>query len=550
MKIREGQRSADVVPAPTIARTRTDRPEGEARPDSYRGDGTTRIAAAPGPSISAPIRSALEQYETGRIPDALATLTALSADTSKPAADRADAAAWAGLIIRRDRPSSAGVWLDRATELAPASSLAAWLKTELLLDRAQVREALELTAALIEERPKDPLAFRARTSALLADAKPEEALAAAERALELAPDREWAARHRLFLGVGYGAAFANKPKRLVAALEESLALTPNDFLAHSLLSDFVAPPSFTGAHRTRIEAKFERANRRYQAGDYEAVKKIALEILDIEPKDGLAHALFGIAVKAQQKAELPLLSAIDGEAKRKTMIASFTQLTAQATVKGRPGRPSDLFPDWHALNDLQRATVAASVLPFGNMVARAIEAKAVYRLALPGTSCADASIDPGANLSESIGAGRYLYAVRGRARLDDKWVVSGVEEIDRAARGDYNTITHEFAHLVHGLMIDLNARREREEPLSKTEQAFAFASMEIEALFRQARSGRSGEQLVDSYAGSNLYEYFAQSLMSHLALSSEGMMTREKLEARNPAFSKFAARLDKLFAEL
>lgn len=543
MKVRETQRSASVP----LSTARSKKPPAEQRVDTYRADGTARIEVTAGPSISAPIRAAIEQYEAGRIPDALQTLSALSADSTKSELDRADAAAWAGLIVRRDRPSSADVWLEKAAQLAPSSSLAAWLKTELLLDRAQVREALELTATLIEQRPTDPLAFRARTSALLADAKPEEALAAAEHALELAPDREWAARHRLFLGVGYGAAFANKPKRLVAALEESLALAPNDFLAHSLLSDFVVPPSFAGAHRTRIDAKFERANRRYQAGDYDAVQKIALEILAVEPKDGLAHALFGIAVKAAQKEKLPLLSAIDSEPKRKAAIADFTALTARATVHGRPGRPSDLFPDWTALNEVQRATVAASVLAFGNMVPKAIEAGAVYRLALPGTSCADASIDKRASLSESIGAGRYLYAVRGRARLEDKWVVSGVEEIDRAARGDYNTITHEFAHLVHGLMIDLNARREREEPLTKSEQALAFASMELEALFRQARMNRGGEQLVDAYAGSNIYEYFAQSLMSHLALSSEGMMTAEKLITRNPAFARFAERLTRLF---
>jgi hypothetical protein len=309
-----------------------------------------------------------------------------------------------------------------------------------------------------------------------------------------------------------------------------------------LIADFLVP-NFSGAHRKGIEAKLDRANRRYQAGDYDEVKKIALEILQIDGKDGLAHALYAIAVRAKKQVQAPLVAALAGEEQRRTAVEQLTQLAARAEVKGRPGRPSDLFPDWHALTEIQRATIAVSVLPFGVMVPKAIEAGAIYRFALPGTSCADPSIDARANPSEGVGAGRYLYAARGRARLEDKWVASGVEEIDRAARGDYNTITHEFSHLVHGLMLDLAVRREREEELTPVEDRLALASMEIESLFRQARMKRGGEQLVGAYAGSNVYEYFAESLMSHLALAPDGPMSPSKLEARNPAFTRFAGRL-------
>jgi hypothetical protein len=537
MKVRELRTAALSLGRPVP----TESDQARVPEDRYQGttSGTAPPPARPSPDAH---RTASELVDAGRIDEAIATLRGLADDRTRSPDERANAAAWLGILIRRDRPSAAAEMFELASAVAPNAAIVGWLSTELAIDRGDVTAALACSEKLVREQPNDPFAHRARSSALLADAQAQAALASAERAVELAGDPRFAAEHRLLLGVAYAAAFANQPQRVVSAAQESLRHKPHDGLMHTLVGEFLVP-SFEGPHRRSIEAKFERANRRYQQGDYETVKNIALDVLSIDPQDGLAHALYGIAAKAQRVASRPLVEAIDSEEKRRQLIGALESAAARATVKGRPGRPSDLFPDWLKLNEVQKATVAASALPYGIMIPRLIEQHAVYRFALPGTSCADASIDPNVRRSDELGLGRHFYALRGRAKLGDQWVVSGVEEIDFAARGEYNTITHELAHLVHVVLLDLAAKRDNEHDLSKLDFELSLFPLRIDSAYRNARMKRNGEQLLDAYSGSNVYECFAQGIMSCLALSPEGSMQPEKLLARNPSMYKTSIEL-------
>jgi tetratricopeptide (TPR) repeat protein len=517
--------------------------------DEYSVSGGSVRDLAKAPELPSDHRTAAELADAGALEDALDRLRRIADDGGRTPSERAAAAAWAGALVRRQRPADATPWLASAEALDPDGPLTRALQIEIAIDRGDVQAALDAGRAWAEVQPNEPLAHRALAEALIADANPKEALVHAERARDLTADPRTAAEHRILLTIAHAAAMANDPARLVMTAEASLRALPDDAQMHALAADYMLP-NFASPNRKAIKARFERANRCYQAGDFEAVKEIALDILRIDPKDGLAHALYAIGARAAQMKRQPLVAAVDDTEKRHALIARLETVAARATLKGRPGRPSDLFPDWPRLNELQRATVAASALGYGKLLPLLIEDRVVYRFPLPGQSCVDREIDPHGDPSEPAGLGRFFYAVRGKSDESGLWAATGAEEIDRAAHGKYNTITHEIAHLVHKLLLRLFERREREEALSAELDALALVPLTIDARFREARGKRNDQLLVDGYSGLNVFEFFAQGMMSYLALDPNGPMTPAKLFARNPAFGGLAAKLAGQWSEL
>jgi hypothetical protein len=119
--------------------------------------------------------------------------------------------------------------------------------------------------------------------------------------------------------------------------------------------------------------------------------------------------------------------------------------------------------------------------------------------------------------------GRYYGSVRGVGGLI---TASGVEYLDAAVRGDFNTIAHEFAHQVHTSVFD--------EPLTKR----------IKLLYARALDA---DRALDYYAAANEYEYFAQGYEAYVSLfkrPSTGVTarhTREELRRRDPELFRFIA---------
>jgi hypothetical protein len=123
--------------------------------------------------------------------------------------------------------------------------------------------------------------------------------------------------------------------------------------------------------------------------------------------------------------------------------------------------------------------------------------------------------------------GRYYASIRG---VGGRVTASGMEYIEMAARGSFNTIAHEFAHQVHMTVMgrqDVKRIRELYE--------------------RAVRDKRT----LDYYAAANEYEYFAQGYEAYIATHkrpSAGVTARhtnQELLARDPELHAFFTRLEK-----
>jgi len=102
--------------------------------------------------------------------------------------------------------------------------------------------------------------------------------------------------------------------------------------------------------------------------------------------------------------------------------------------------------------------------------------------------------------------------------------VSGIEYLDQAVRGGFNTIAHEFAHQVH---------------------IAALGKREIRKIHKLYESARRANRTLDYYAAANEYEYFAQgyeAFISKLKRPSAGVTgrhTSDELAGRDPELYNF-----------
>src|SRR4030095_7693115 len=127
--------------------------------------------------------------------------------------------------------------------------------------------------------------------------------------------------------------------------------------------------------------------------------------------------------------------------------------------------------------------------------------------------------------SEKTFDGRYYASLRG---VGGRIAVSGVEYLEQAANGGFNTIAHEFAHQVHLVAF------------GKSE------SREIRQLYDRARlEGR----FLDYYAAANEHEYFAQGYEAFISdrkrplAGVTGRHTGHELLAVDPALYRFLEKL-------
>ena len=117
--------------------------------------------------------------------------------------------------------------------------------------------------------------------------------------------------------------------------------------------------------------------------------------------------------------------------------------------------------------------------------------------------------------------GRFYASIRGAG---GKTTVSGIEYLETAANGGFNTIAHEFAHQVHTTAMTTGEQRA------------------IRTLYERAvDEGRT----LDYYAAANEFEYFAQgyeAFVSAYKRPGAGITarhTRSELAARDPHLYSF-----------
>src|SRR4030095_16107127 len=116
----------------------------------------------------------------------------------------------------------------------------------------------------------------------------------------------------------------------------------------------------------------------------------------------------------------------------------------------------EIFPEYDLLTRRQKRIIDASVGGLSVYLPRLGQEKARHYLIAFDQRPADLHALAGLG-SERTFDGRYYASLRG---VGGKVAVSGIEYLDQAANGGFNTIAHEFAHQVHLVAFGKSETRE------------------------------------------------------------------------------------------
>jgi hypothetical protein len=71
----------------------------------------------------------------------------------------------------------------------------------------------------------------------------------------------------------------------------------------------------------------------------------------------------------------------------------------------------------------------------------------------------------------------------------------------------------------------------------------------VEVLYQEAMKKEAGQQLLDAYSGTNVWEYFAQGMMGYLAMTDRLKESGPRLYTRNPHLFALAEELSARLSE-
>jgi tetratricopeptide (TPR) repeat protein len=458
----------------------------------------------------------------------------------------ADALVEYGLIYTAaEEPVRARPYFESALRLEPSNEAA-------IIGRAGVdlllRDYKSAAANLRECLARSPQNGRARAMlarALLESNKAGDAAAEAQRALSLDPFDVEALNTLAFVR-----ATERKSDEVRALARRALSLDPLNVGARRLLSQYIDG-------RVGYEQKVAQAARKHYdsgralkregrlqdaVGEFEAALRIepryyrALVALgDVWLREG-DYERAATAVRLAKEvdadgavAHMELSYANRGLYERARIEIGGTDFSA--LYYARPAPPSyeltrEIFPDYRLLTRARQVVIDRAVAPLAEFLPALGRRKARHYLLAFDERVSDVGDFDDLD-EEKTFDGRYYASIRG---VGGRVTVSGIEYVELAAQGGFNTIAHEFAHQVH--MTALGKDRTRI----------------IRKLYEAAR--REGRAL-DFYAATNEYEYFAQgyeAFISEHKRPSAGVTARhtnKELLMRDPELHAFLMNLTK-----
>jgi tetratricopeptide (TPR) repeat protein len=268
----------------------------------------------------------------------------------------------------------------------------------------------------------------------------------------------------------------------------------------------------------RLEPRYYRAliglaDIWLRRGDFVQAASLATEATLVDQEGAVAHLELSCAHRG-----------INERSRIEIGAADFSALHYNSPAPAAYAITREIFPEYDSLTQRQRAIVDGSVGPLSVFLPRLARARARHHLLSfdqrPGELPALKGVG-----SEKTFDGRYYASLRG---VGGRIAVSGVEYLEQAANGGFNTIAHEFAHQVHLVAFGKNESRE------------------IRHLYDRARlEGR----FLDHYAAANEHEYFAQGYEAFVSdrkrplAGVPGRHTRHELKATDPELYSFIERL-------
>lgn len=489
------------------------------------GSGTVRLARAP-----AAIQAAVEEAVAGDQPlDAIATLEGFADDERQPLADRVKAALALGNlaadVFRSTDKAEAALAKAKSLSLdAVADPRAKLLEARLLIAKQDPQGAL----AILSELEPTPEVSVLRADALRRSGEPKEAEGVAAMALETATTH----RSELLFQQAYGAFVAWEPHKARQLAKESFAERPNRQAAQ-LLRNLVLP-KFDAETRPLIESRLKSAHQAYQKGDFAEVRRLALDVLRFDDNEALGYHLYAVAALRSTE-DRPISADLDTPEKRRALIDRTNEAFAKAGAT-----PDRLFVEWNDLTELQQATIGRSVIAYAEILPDVLAKKPRrrYHLVSPSQSCVD--FDPNTDRTDANSTGVTWYGTRGW--VAGPTIVTGLEDVDAAAHGSYDTVAHELSHVVQDML-------ERKPYEAWPEPIRAFVASEIPnppkdfgAIVRMlhARASSGVAQPITFYAASMPEEYFAESMMSFLNPTEFVENNKARLEERDPLMFRFA----------
>ncbi len=427
--------------------------------------------------------------------------------------------------------------LDRDLEAAITGQAGAYL-----LERDYAK-ADSVINDYLKQNPLSSRAYAVRGRILLETNQADEAERSAERALAI-DEYDTDAYYTL----AFVKATKRKPDEVRALARRALALDPLNFGCRRLLSQYLDGQvgyrqTINEAARTRVDQaqSLKRAGRTIEAvreleaalaiepryylalvalgdvwlreGDYERAATAARLALEVDAEGALAHLELSYSHWGLQERSRIEIGATDFSALfyKQPRVRVF-QLTAE------------VFPNYRSLGRRHREVIDRAVSPLGRYLPKLVRGGARHHLLPFDQRVTDiGGLDDIS--AEKTFDGRYYASVRG---VGGRVTVSGLEYIETAALGGFNTIAHEFAHQVHMVALDKEETRQ------------------IAALYEKARQQ---DRLLDYYAAANEFEYFAQAYEAFISTHkrpSAGVTarhTRLELQARDPEMYRFLLKL-------
>lgn len=248
-------------------------------------------------------------------------------------------------------------------------------------------------------------------------------------------------------------------------------------------------------------------------GDYERAADAAKLAIAVDPEGSSGHLELSCAYRE-----------INERARGEIGGVNFAGLFYAQAAKPSYAATREIFPDYASLSRRQQEVIDGAVAPLSPFLSKLVHHKARhYLLPLderPGELLGFADV-----ANEKTFDGRYYASIRG---VGGRIAVTGMEYLDQAARGGFNTIAHEFAHQVH---------------------IAALSKREVKAVRKLYEQALQKGVALDYYAAANEYEYFAQGYEAFIASRkrpSAGVTARHtnyELLARDPDLYQFLTKL-------
>lgn len=462
--------------------------------------------------------------------------------TDDPAEQASLQVAYGWLALTLEETDSAQKYFEQALAITPNYTSAflgeAWVAL-LKRDYKRAEQILQQVQALSPERA-DLYVGLARV--YLEEDQNEQAAAAAQRALDI---DKYSVEAMAALCSVY---VADKKPELVRKLAKAaLTLNPYNNGVRRLLSQYLnSKKAYQYRVTYEVQTLINQGDNLKEQNKYEGAASYYRQALAIEPKAIRAWLGVGACEMAERNflsvvylaeqalvldsenalAHLQLSLAYSGIHEQARLQAGATdwriryEAQTPLTLEGI----ADIFIHYNSLTDIEKQVIEHSVCPLAAYLKELKNRGGKHHLLAIDHRLSDVSGYEILDNRTTID-GRYYASVRGVGGLV---TVSGVEYLDVALRGGFNTIAHEFAHQIHTAVL----------PPDVVDQ--------IKHLYQQAVvEGR----VLDYYAAFNEWEYFAQgyeAYVSDFKRPNAGVTarhTKQELRQQDPALYALIERL-------